>query len=133
MEGTMAAKCPYCEAQLEIVPKRKKRCPICQQEIYVRKRNLLSDKDAKIFDWMKRLEYYEVDNNVYIQEQKKLNNKFGDNPSVNDVIWSILNGLVAQGHVECYSDMVQIAREEGKDIKPYIKAQYEIEQKEGSN
>ncbi len=87
--------CPYCKKTLDVIPKRKKKCPYCGYYIYVRtrivdNRKVLVTKKQKDevdeqwqeAEWMESPEYYE--------EKEKLTKKFGREPKFRDIKWGIL-------------------------------------------
>ena len=51
----MSALCPYCKKDLEKVPTRKKQCPQCGKDIYVRGGKLLTHREAVFTDAKSRL------------------------------------------------------------------------------
>ena len=73
--------CPHCGGVLEKKPKRKKKCPLCNNYIYVRTSPSTSDKilvteeEAKKIDWLKKLENYGItEKNFKNKKTNSLNN-----------------------------------------------------------
>lgn len=90
------AVCPYCNFEFEERPSRKKKCPNCGNFIFVRQGRLLTQEEAEIDDWLKRVEYLGVTKKVFLEEQEILSQRFGMKASVNDTAWGILNKLVVR-------------------------------------
>lgn len=96
-----SATCPYCSFQLDKAPSRKKKCPSCQNDMYVRKlpkfdlRVLVTEDQRDLIDetWTKLNGTYEQ-----MQEQKRefeaeresLQNAWGQEPTDLDVEWHVL-------------------------------------------
>lgn len=116
---TKKTKCPYCKLVLDKPAKRKKKCPHCGKYIFVRNGKMFTNEDAKALDWVKKLEGYGVTKRTFSKECKNMEKQFNQPPSTNDVIWRILNKMVVSGYSIGYHFMAVIAREEGKDTKPY--------------
>ncbi|MFZ4526085.1 MAG: hypothetical protein ACOYOE_11185 [Chlorobium sp.] len=100
--GNTDPVCPYCEAILDKMPGRKKKCPSCGEFICVRTRP--SDKKKILIKEDQILvveEQWAIANGVHEQflaelkayndERETLINKLGKEPSENDVRWSLLN------------------------------------------
>jgi hypothetical protein len=85
-----AANCPYCNVILIPAPKRKKECPSCGKDIYVRtdpfnrQQLFLGQEDALSLDIIKRLQISENE----FQEAKK---KTHYNQHLRDWVWGFLN------------------------------------------
>lgn len=100
--GSIEPFCPYCGAGLDKMPGRKKKCPSCGEFIHVRTRP--SDKQKILIreDQIEAIEeqwailngtheQFIESREEYAKEKYALRNKFGGEPSENDVKWSILN------------------------------------------
>jgi len=100
--GNTEPICPYCDAALDKMPGRKKKCPSCGEFIYVRTRP--SDKKKILIreDQISAIEeqwdiangtheQFLAEREAYEKERDALKNKFGREPSQNDIRWSILN------------------------------------------
>ena len=134
--GNTDPLCPYCESNLDKMPGRKIKCPSCDEFIYVRTRP--SDKKKIIIKEDQILmveEQWAIANGVHEQflaERKEYNaervlltNKFGKEPSKNDIKWSLLNkGLLK--HAQNYQwglyrnsrlSMGDILKAESKEIE----------------
>jgi len=104
--GNTEPVCPYCEADLEKMPGRKKKCPNCGEFIYVRtrpsdkKKILIREDQILIIEelWAIANDTYEqflVKRKAYDDEKERLRLKFGKEPSENDIRWARLNkGLI---------------------------------------
>jgi len=100
--------------------KRKKKCPHCKEYIFVRDEKMVTEEEAKALDWILKLEGYGITKHTFYQEQRNLKAQFNQTPSTNDVIWRILNNMVVNDDPIGYHFMAMIAKDEGKDTKPYI-------------
>jgi hypothetical protein len=104
--------CPYCHTTLEKAPLRKKKCPACNNYIYVRtlphtkQRVLATDIASDIIEeyleyhvsedvdtekWMKKLG---IDRKEFEEQRVLLSKKFGSTASDQDTLWSIFNKSV---------------------------------------
>jgi hypothetical protein len=127
--GNMSpAKCPYCKLALSKKPKRKKKCPHCQNYIFVKKGRLLTEDQKAAEEWRDRLAHFGVTTQTFVQHYQQLATRFDKPPAVNDVVWSILNSLVErhrnqqdrQSLVTLYSEMARLVSIEGKDPRPFL-------------
>lgn len=90
----VANTCPHCKMTLDLMPKRKTKCPLCGNDIYVRtdpfskQKILLNRDDAFSLDTLKHLD---VSQKEYKDTEKELSKKFKVSPSQGDVVWAILN------------------------------------------
>ena len=102
MVGNVEAMCPYCNYVLEKKPGRKKKCPGCNNYIYVRTSPKTGEKilitESQIDTIEEQWSIINGTHSVYIQkkkiiekERKLLKKKFGREPSENDIKWSLLN------------------------------------------
>ncbi|MDP3478202.1 MAG: hypothetical protein Q8R88_00420 [Desulfoprunum sp.] len=100
--GNTEPICPYCDAAIDKMPGRKKKCPSCGEFIYVRtrpsdKKKILIREDqisAVEEQWAianGTHEQFLAIREAYEKEKDVLRNKFGSDPSENDIRWSILN------------------------------------------
>jgi len=101
--GTTEPRCPYCSAELDKMPGRKKKCPSCEQYIYVRtrpsdrQRVLVTEIQAAEIEkqWAARSSSLNarrfVDDSEFEREKEALASRFGSIPSENDVLWAIFN------------------------------------------
>ena len=95
------ANCPYCNALLERMPERKKKCPSCGRYIYVktrpsdRLRVLVTEEGAKQIEAERNLksmtERYGISKKELEETSKRLSNKFGYPAKARDVMWAILS------------------------------------------
>ena len=58
VEFLLKSVCPYCGAMLEKIPKRKSSCPNCQNTIFVRNKNMVTERKAIMLDFIKNSEFY---------------------------------------------------------------------------
>jgi ssDNA-binding Zn-finger/Zn-ribbon topoisomerase 1 len=116
--------CPYCQKILEKAPSRKKKCPACNNYIYVRKlpytsqRVLATDKAIPIIErywkyyhassikqlgrfspinenkWLGHLKAYGITKEDFDSEKEKLSKKYGMQASSRDTFWKIFNKLI---------------------------------------
>jgi DNA-directed RNA polymerase subunit RPC12/RpoP len=101
--GTTEPRCPYCSAELDKMPGRKKKCPACEHYIYVRtrpsdrQRVLVTEIQAAEIEaqWAARSSSLNarrfVDDLEFEREKEALASRFGSIPSENDVLWAIFN------------------------------------------
>lgn len=117
--------CPYCKNELAEKPTRKKKCPFCENYIYVRQGKLLTEDEKDIDDWLKRVEGLGVTYKLFKEQRSKLSQEFGQQASVNDTAWRILNSLVVSKQSNSnrkiiYLEMAHIVTLEGKNPNPYL-------------
>ena len=102
--GNMDDRCPYCDSELSKRPGRKAKCPHCGDSIYVRKRpnsedralmteaqTLINDSQLAVINWNNT---DRMDSNRIIDlfdHQEILKKKFGFQPKLNDILWSMHN------------------------------------------
>ena len=124
-------ECPNCHARLEKVPKGKAKCPHCGKPIYVRGGKLFTEYDVNTQDWLARLGCVSVTQKDFDRTREARAKKFGFQPSVNDVVWGILNKIVIAAKdlppAKCFERceqahrvMAQLVASEGKNPNPYI-------------
>lgn len=85
--------CPYCGFNLEVIPKRKKKCPNCGDDIFVSKGKLYTKEEKDIRDWLRRVEDLGITRKMFNDEREKLSERFGLKASINDTAWTILNSI----------------------------------------
>lgn len=117
--------CPYCFVELEKRPTRKKKCPHCEEYIYVRKGILTTEEEANIIDILNRLEPYGVDQKLFAKHHQELSKQFGFKAPANDTVWRILNTLVAEkkdyfDKKNIYLEMAHLVQMEGKNPKQHL-------------
>jgi len=117
-------KCPYCQGELDIAPKRKKKCPLCGGFIFVRNGQLVTEDDANIEDWLVRLALFNITKADFDSNRQNLSKQFGSLASVNDTVWRLLNEQVMKRRSfhdiqMAYYEMARLASIEGKDPKPF--------------
>lgn len=102
--GNIDAVCASCDAELPKKPSRKAKCPKCGEYNYVRKRPLDGEPVLLREDQLPALERekaytagedvgsaYDARQAVIQAEREKLRERFGAEPSQNDVMWGVLN------------------------------------------
>ena len=105
----IGAVCPYCKKILDKRPKRKKKCPHCQNCIYVRtlpdgdgKKVLVTEDGAKRIEldwqkvwwrnqWLRRVKQDGSSDHDLDRVRKSLTERFGEQPTDADVVWALLN------------------------------------------
>jgi len=94
--------CPYCDAPLEKMPGRKKKCPACGEFIYVRTRpndnnKILIREDQIVYveeAWAIKNgthDQFLAERKAYNEQKEELRKKFGREPIDNDIKWAQLN------------------------------------------
>ncbi len=97
------AECPYCHRILSKIPAKKTRCPYCGEFMFVRTkpkenyRLVVTKQEADQIDedWSiiaGTHDNFIAEKEKFEQEKENLHKKFGEEPLINDVKWSILNG-----------------------------------------
>ncbi|KAA3643862.1 MAG: hypothetical protein DWQ07_17250 [Chloroflexi bacterium] len=77
-------------------------------------------------DWLENLKALGVNAKHFENAEKALTRNFGSPPSINDIVWRILNEM-AVGKSDKFSrelaywKMAWLAAQEGKDFRPYFK------------
>ena len=106
--GNIDSKCPNCDYVLDTKPTKKKKCPNCGNYIFVRTRPLDRQKVLVTESQISKIEeqwtaYYEQIENEQLESdpefmdtKKILAQKWGKEPSVNDVKWSLANKYLLQ-------------------------------------
>jgi len=138
-EKEPGATCPYCKQVLKQIPQRKKQCPFCKKYIHVRtlpstrKRILVTEDDARKIDWLKRLGEYRVTEKDFEITKDQLSKKFGQEPSNQDVLWSLFNQLIAKNINDfftlkrIYYEMALYLNDLGKDFFPFLQISRKME------
>jgi hypothetical protein len=114
-------KCPNCQKPLEKKPTRKTKCPYCEQFIYVRHGEHVTEEQKIKHDDLDLFRFTEEEYNI---RQTELLNKFGSMPSHSDIIWGIANrkirGLIKQKTYydlrDLYLAMAKFMHKQGKDF-----------------
>jgi predicted RNA-binding Zn-ribbon protein involved in translation (DUF1610 family) len=134
--GNAEPVCPYCDAALDKMPGRKKKCPSCGEFMYVRTRP--SDKKKILIreDQISAIEeqwaiangthdQFLAERQAYEKERDALRSKFGREPSENDIQWSMLNKEILH-HAQNFQwglyrnarlRMGDILKKESKDVE----------------
>lgn len=105
--GNIDAICPYCQRSLDKKPGGKKKCPGCEQFIYVRTRPidrqkvLLTEAQAQLVEEQWAIvdgthEEYVKRRQLAEKEKTKLMERFGRAPSKNDLKWALLNKEIVE-------------------------------------
>ena len=118
--------CPNCDVVLEKKPTRKQECPHCGRLILVRNRKLVTQEQAKIMDWLLRLEGFGITRNGFDKQRDELSKQFGSRASINNTLWQIFNKLILKfaGNAsfleQVYREMASLVSSEGKDPTEYL-------------
>ncbi len=113
-DSRFTAMCPYCDSQLDRLPKRKKKCPTCGNHICVRTGQrifpsiLLTEEQAGVADHFDDMRDYGVTDLHFIQEEEKLRREFGKDPRPRDTLWSFYNSLLARLAQEKYVSLAAV-------------------------
>ena len=99
----LQAFCPYCGSWLKKRPKRKSKCPICSNSIYVRNGKLFTLDELTVKDFLERFEYLGIDKSYFEETRITLKKRFRTEPSSHDVIWGILNELIIKHANDYYT------------------------------
>lgn len=100
----VSARCPYCSGPLDKMPGRKKKCPHCDQYMYVRtrpsdrQRVVVTEAGADEIDsqWQRTRLVETVDSEEFEKAKTTLAAKFGREPSDYDVLWGLYNKHLLQ-------------------------------------
>jgi len=117
---------PYCKYDLQRKLSRKIKCPNCAKNIFVRKGISVTDREAKIQDWLYRVGHFGITRKNFEERENELIKKLNFAP-VNDVIWGLFNSLVSldrQNNSMIYWEMSRLVQMEGKDPSHYLKQSY---------
>ncbi len=94
--------CPNCGVIFSPAPKRKKVCPACKQEVFVRTKqqlfnsDLLLEEDALAADFYEQLMFLGATLDDYKKMGAVLAAKWGFKPKSYDVVWGVSNQLVTR-------------------------------------
>ena len=116
-------KCPYCYEVLQVKPDRKLPCPHCNKPIYIRMGELVTEEEAQIEDWIARIG---ISRSQFDKARGQLSKQFGQQASVNDTVWKVLNELIVtwanqpSSLEQVYRHMSALASKEGKDPTMYL-------------
>lgn len=136
-ESKSKTTCPYCKEVLEQVPQRKKKCPFCNNLIYVRtslstqSKVLVTEEESKEIDlaweaeskrakWFKFFNEHGVQEKAFYERKEVFSKKIGKMASDGDVFWSLFNELISNTRdlhslKMIYYEMALFLNEEGKD------------------
>lgn len=137
-EKESEAVCPYCKKVLKQKPQRKKKCPFCNNDIYIMSKQkifssiLLNKEDAIAIDWLKNLENFGIKDNDFINKRRELSKKFGEEAKSVDVIWGLFNELILKTKnlhslKMIYYEMALFLNKEGKDCFLVLQQSAEME------
>ena len=122
VEFILKSSCPYCGTMLEKIPKRKSPCPNCKNVIFVRNKNMVTERKAIMLDFIKNSEFYGAYENEYLRIEDELKKKFGLEPNPSDIIWAYYNKLIVKNSSNyqklssIYYSMAVSLNKEGKDF-----------------
>ncbi len=105
--GNVEPICPHCDQRLEKKPGRKKKCPHCGDFIFVRtrpsdeQRVLVTEAEVEEIEEQWSIvngthDEYLAQKSRFARERVKLAQRFGREPTENDVRWSLLNQELIQ-------------------------------------
>jgi hypothetical protein len=131
--------CPNCENKLESIPKRKAKCPNWDEQIYVKTKknifdkNLLTQEEKLAAEEMYKLKgQFGVEFSNYRIKEKELTQKFGKVAPPGDIIWGLYSDLILE-HVSnywslhlIYYDQAQFLFKEGRNSFPIMKLSLEM-------
>jgi hypothetical protein len=113
--------CPYCGFKFEKVPKRKKKCPECENYIFVSGGRLYTKEEKDIRDWLDsyNIEQLGITRDLFNKTRQELSKQFGSVASVSDTAWRLLNIINTpkksfSEKEKIYLAMAEILRSEGK-------------------
>lgn len=111
------AACPSCGVALDRNPKRRTRCPHCDQPIVVRRGRLLTEDEARAEDVCSKVA---VPLKRLWAAREDLSRQWGRQASAADAAWRVLNKLVVetadyQARKMIYRQMARFMWEEGRD------------------
>lgn len=144
--------CPYCNKFFETPPQRKKKCPHCKNDVYVKYKpnekikHLFTTEEAEEIDILWSLHYlrekvyqYGIKKEEFdqlVNEKKPKNRK-----EYYDFSWMILNkGVTNAMHKNdlyklstTYRDMAYQLKEEGKEFRDVLQKAFEVELRDMKN
>lgn len=130
--------CPYCGYKFEKIPKRKKRCPECENEIFVRWGKLYTEEEKDIKDWLDSYNIKElgITRDEFNKSRQELSKEFGFIASVNDTFWRILTTINTPDKSFSYRKLVYLAmthilKMEGKSTDEVMAKAQKMEIAEG--
>jgi DNA-directed RNA polymerase subunit RPC12/RpoP len=118
--GETDSICPYCQTRLDNMPTRKKKCPSCKEDIFVRTRPLdekkilikesqidevekqWAIKNGDLEQYYAKIKHREEREQRFESKKEQLRNQFGYEPKENDIQWALYNEdrIVAAGDGE---------------------------------
>ena len=148
VQTASSACCPHCSVNLDPVPRRKKKCPSCGNDIYVRtdprsqQTLLLRKEDALHMDALQvPMFHYTIEREVTLsmkvvrnlnleKEFEEAKRKAPWNQTIGDVVWGLLNGrkhmAARNGDWQTVSGITyaqaRLRYELGKDYFPLLQA-----------
>ncbi len=128
--------CPHCGSWLKKRPKRKSKCPICSNSIYVRNGKLFTLDELTVEDFLEKFEHLGVDKSHFEEKRKILKERFKTEPSTHDVIWGILNELILENANDysilrnIYYELALIVNKEKKEFFHLLQKSMEMRLKD---
>ena len=132
----LQAFCPHCGSWLEKRPKRKSKCPICNNYIYVRNGKLFTLDEIIVADFLEKFEYLGIDKSNFKEKRKIFKERFKTEPSTHDIIWGILNELILKNANDyyilskLYYELALIAYKEEKNFFRLLQKSMEMKLKD---
>lgn len=121
-------ECPSCGAPIQKVPKRSAHCRGCDRPILVRSgqqifpSTFLTEIQAFVVDWVKRMNGYGVSAYVYRSTEQDLRDAWGGPPHPYGVLRKILDDLLAEpdSPVELQRHLAELQHRMGEDPNPAL-------------
>ncbi|MBN1637930.1 MAG: hypothetical protein JW866_03115 [Ignavibacteriales bacterium] len=130
--------CPYCGFGFEKAPTRKKKCPECENYIFVSSGKLYTEDAKSVKDWLENfwVRQLGITQKMFDKTREELSGEFGFLASVNDTSWRILN--IINTPKKSYYDrqliylaMADILKSEGKSTDEVLAQAHKMELLEG--
>jgi hypothetical protein len=149
-ETKIEPECPHCKFLFDEMPKRKRKCPQCKEDIYVKKENdksffrLVDEKEASKIDdyntYLRReakvkniLSEYGITENEFNKSKIEWNTKFTNETKLRDFLWGMYNKALSknsnnlQALKMIYLHSAHFLNEEGRDTQPSLKEMKKVE------
>ena len=124
--------CPHCGVIFAAAPTRKKKCPECYQDVYVRSKqhifssHLLNKEDAYTSDFYDQLINLGATLEDYREAERELQKQWGFRPNSYDVAWSVSNQLPMKPIKETGSLDQQTSSLMRAEFVAWAQAQYQL-------
>lgn len=122
--------CPYCKTVLDKGPKRKKKCPFCNNDIYIRSKprifphTLLTKDDSIAVDWYNKLEWQGIEQKDFLIKKAELSEANKEVKST-DIVFHLLEDELAKSkdiykQRVIYFEMASLQYETGGEFFEYL-------------